>query len=411
MAQTEKMVALILAVQATLKYTAMHAMRKMEKHAERRALPKHTTQRGMESTVSPFYSDKGMYYLQSVLLIVLFLLTYSSASATYLGLFAKVDNVADNDTLNIREKPDYHSRKTGALAQDAFVGVDHCKKMGKSTWCKVFPMPLRDYNNFVDDGKPKWVNARYLKFDNRTYVDIDGKQGCDYALKCKGNKCEVVVGVIFNPKINYVTSLQTRWVTRKRLKAGNNFVGATGCDRHRLVEQYLRTHKEEKASRSRGNPLQKKIQKIVSLLSSIRANELTKYMHPKKGVVMTWSVHFGGKDDITFTHRDIKNLKKNRLKKIDWGHIYGKGDKVRMSLYDYMAKLAKPLNDMRKIKKLNRLKGFHCPSGRRCKGYEVFWIDEHSTTKEYDWQGLVVILEKYQGKWYVVGLLRDRWTI
>ena len=82
-----------------------------------------------------------------------------------------------------------------------------------------------------------------------------------------------------------------------------------------------------------------------------------------------------------------------------------------MSLYDYMLKLAKPLNDISKIEKLKTLKGFHCPSGMKCKGYEVFWIHERSETKEYDWQGLVVILEKYQGKWYVAGLFRDRWTI
>ena len=62
MAQTEKMAALILAVQATLKHTPMHVMRKMEKHAEKRALPKHTTRSDMGSTVSPFCSRKGDYY-------------------------------------------------------------------------------------------------------------------------------------------------------------------------------------------------------------------------------------------------------------------------------------------------------------------------------------------------------------
>ena len=357
-----------------------------------------------------------MHFLQRVLLIALFLFSYSSPSTTCLGLFANVINVAESDTLNVRVKPDYHSKKTGALPLDAFVGVDYCKKMGRSTWCKVFHIMLRDYDEFGYDAKPGWVNARYLKFHNRGYVIIDGKPNCDYALGCKNNKYEVVVDYTTNSKTNNITSLKTQWIDRRHLRGSSNF-GAVGdakdgyCTNGTYIEEFLQNHKEKKPLGKEGDFLQKKIRKIVSLLNSKKTNELTKYIHPKNGIVLTWSVRFGGKEDLTFTRSDVSNIKKNRFKKLNWGYTYGKGDKVSMSLYYYMSRLTKPLNSISKIKKLKTLKGFHCSFGSKCKGYEVFWINKNSKTKEYDWQGLIVIFEKYHGTWYIVGLLRDRWTV
>ncbi len=346
-------------------------------------------------------------------LLVLFLLIYLGASnISYPGLFAHVVNVANNDTLKVRAKPDYPSRKVGELLPDALVGIDYCKNMGKSMWCKVFSMPLMDYGSPLDEGKPNWVNSSFLTFDNKTYVKIDGKEACYYALKCQNNRCEVVLEAFHDSQTDYVTFLKIDWVSRNHLKAGNNAIGVTGCETHRIVEEFFQTQKEIKR-------LGKESQKVFEVLSILRnfddvgTDGLLNSMHPNKGIVMTWNVGFGGKEDLTFTHNDIRDCIDNRSTKIHWGYTSGKGDEVRMSLYAYIQKLTKPLNYFKisKVKRLKNLKGFHCHTGSQCKGYEVFWIDESSKTKEYDWQGLVVILEKYQGKWYVLGLLRDRWTI
>ncbi len=378
---------------------------------------------GLVSTVWQFCSNNTQGVLtsmQKLFIMLIFLYSYLGASTiTYPGLFATVVNVAENDTLNVRESSEYHSKKTGALPQDAFVGINYCKKVGKSTWCKIFHITQRDYEEFGYDAKDGWVNARYLKFDNRGYVIIDGKPKCDYALRCKDSKCEVVIDYMTNPNTNNITSLKTQWIKRDQLKASSNF-GAVGdardgyCTKGTYIEDFLKTQKEKKILLTVSNPLRKKVLEIVSLLNGVRyggIDEFMEYMHPQKGIVMTGNVYFGGKEDLTFTHSDIKNLEKNRFKKIHWGYTYGKGDEVRMSLYDYMSKLTKHFNDISKIEKLKTLKRFHCPSGMECKGYEVFWINEKSETKEYDWQGLVLIFEKYRGKWYVVGLMRDRWTI
>lgn len=343
------------------------------------------------------------------LLILTILVSVSYADFYPNTIFAEVKGVASNDTLNVRVASNYHSKKIGALPEGAFVGVDFCKEVGKSTWCKIFPIAQRDYF------KAGWVNARYLKFDdNRGYVIVDGKPKCDYALRCKNSKCEVVTDYTTNPNTNDITSLKTQWIKRDRLKGSSNF-GAVGdlrdgyCTSANYIEEFLERQKKIEH-------LGKGSQKVFDILSILHyfdtmgIDGFLNSIHPKKGVVMTWNVSFGRKEDIIFTKSDIKRYIDNPSKKIFWGYSNGKGDKIYLSLNDYMSKLTKPI-DISKIEKLKNLKGFHCSPKSECKAYEVFWIDEKSKTKDYDWQGLVVILEKYHDKWYVVGLLRDRWTI
>ncbi len=346
--------------------------------------------------------------------VILVSICLSASPMTPPGLFATVVKVAQSDTLNVRESPGYRSKKTGALPEGAFVGVDSCKKRGRSVWCRIFHIAQRDYENFGYDARPGWVNARYLTFNDRGYVIIDGKPNCDYALRCKNNRCEVAAEYTTDPQTQEVTSVKTRWIERKRLEGTNHFGAmpddpdASGyCNTRNYIEAFLRKQKERSLLGTRSDPLQKKVLDIVTVLNEGDMDAFMDFIHPKKGIVLTWSVRFGGKKDRFFTRSDITNS----AKKIHWGYTYGKGDEVRMSLYDYLSKLSRPITAISKIEELKTLNGFHCPLGDECKGYEVLWIDKSSKTPEYDWQGLVVIFEKYQGKWYLAGLLRDRWTI
>ena len=357
--------------------------------------------------------------MQKFLLIAIILSAYLNASNIfYPGLFASVVNVAENDTLNVRARPDYHSKKTGALSPHdlLYVGVDHCKKIGKSTWCKIFHLDQIDNKKSTLDNISGWVNAHFLQFTNKGYVIIDDKSNCNYVLSCNTHRCKVVIDYTIDPKTRNVTSLKTQWIDRKRLKASSHCISFNGtdasgyCKNGTHIKNPLK-HKSKKAKHSEEDKVKQRALDILSALQDIgmwNDDTLLKYMHPKKGIIITWNVQFGGKEDLTFTHNDIQNLEKNRSQKIDWGYTYGNGDKIQMSLYDYLLKLTKPFQ-ISKIEKLKTLKGFQCPSKSQCIGYELFWINHNSNTKEHDWQGLVIILEKYQNEWYVVGLLRDRW--
>ena len=326
-------------------------------------------------------------------------------------LFATVSGLVKNDTLNIRKNPDYKSAKVGALFSQMYVGVERCRSFKHSIWCKVYHL-AQNYENF----KSGWVNAKYLKTYNKGYVIIDGKPNCDYVLRCVKSKCEIVQSYETNKK-NKISALQTKWIEREHLKAASHFgamspKGEGYCTNGNYIQEYLREKRLRLLPEQTHDEAKKRAIIFAVALSSLGNSEnILSYLHPKKGIVMTWNVLFGGKEDMCFGYSDIKNIKKNRHRKIDWGQTYVKGDDVFMSLYDYMKMMTGSIADISRVEKLKDLKGFHCSPEAQCRGYEMFWINETSDSKEYDWLGLVVILEKYHTRWYVVAILRDRWTI
>lgn len=162
------------------------------------------------------------------------------------SLFGKVINVAEDDTLNVHKQSNYKSKKVAELPPKAYIGIEKCKKIQKTTWCRVYPMVQQWYEKFGNDSHKGWVNARYLKFNNRGYVIIDGKKNCDYVLRCKESKCEVVDR--YEQEKNYnVTSIKTKWIERDRLRGESNF-GAISededgfCNSRIFIEDYLKNN-------------------------------------------------------------------------------------------------------------------------------------------------------------------------
>ena len=125
-----------------------------------------------------------------IVIISILLLVQSWADTT--ALFGRVVNIDHNDTLNVRSQPDHRSKKVGALPLDAYVGIETRTKAKKRLWCRVYPMVQQWYEKFGDKSHIGWVNSKYLKFHNSGYVIIDGKKNCDYALRCKEGKCEII---------------------------------------------------------------------------------------------------------------------------------------------------------------------------------------------------------------------------
>lgn len=94
---------------------------------------------------------------------------------------------------------------------------------------------------------------QYLKFDNQGYIIIDGKPDCDYVLRCKADKFQVVTDYTTDSKTNSISSLKTRWIDRNRRKASNHFgtmpddPDASGyCNTGNYVKAYLTNQKKTK---------------------------------------------------------------------------------------------------------------------------------------------------------------------
>ena len=176
------------------------------------------------------------------ILLILSAVAYSKTSPKD-SLSASVVNVASNDVLNVRSKANWHSKKIASIPSYSAgsVRVNRCKRVGKSTWCKI--SPLNDIEGYGYGAPSGWVNARYLHLSSRGYVSINGKKNCYYSLYCKNKKCKVVIDLRENNKYD-VVALKTKIYPKSAIKAETNFSAMPEndegyCVSRRKIEEFL----------------------------------------------------------------------------------------------------------------------------------------------------------------------------
>jgi len=176
-------------------------------------------------------------------IVILTVLLSVGSWADSMALFGKVINVSENDILNVRSQSNYRSKKVGELPPNAYVGIEKCKMVKSSTWCRVYQLVQ---NYYSDNFHPGWVNARYLKFSDRGYVIVQGTRNCAYALSCNNGRCEVVLDFETNND-HGVSKLHTEWIERSLLKGESNF-GVTPenedgyCNSRIFIDDYLKKY-------------------------------------------------------------------------------------------------------------------------------------------------------------------------
>ena len=164
--------------------------------------------------------------------LVLFFL-FSPIFANDYALKYKVVNVAENDTLNVRQNPHYKSDKVGELYPNNTVSLHYCKKTDKDTkWCLI-------EDTFVN--LKGWVNAKFLKPDTAatfvnlirtpTTIYIENKEklqkvlltktsDCYFALKCEKKDGNNMCRILYHDKISNKNIVG--WVKREDLIGADN---------------------------------------------------------------------------------------------------------------------------------------------------------------------------------------------
>ena len=312
------------------------------------------------------------------------------------ALFATVVNVPTNDILNVREKPNYKSKKIGSLSpkDDYLLVVEKCEKKEKSIWCKIHLAELYDVDNF-DIDKSGWVNAKYLTFYDNGYVLIDGIGNCDYSLECKDGFCELIDGIIYYPGIYVIKS--TKRIKRERLSPTNHLGAMTeGGDGYCNIHSYLTKKESPKWL----------IAIFLEDLKTDNFNDIASLIDPTKGVILTDHISFGITDKV-FTQNEFLNYLKND-KKVIKAFEDGKDEKqpTFLTIKEFLNSLHKNFDDLTNISTCKDFKGFKQTKDMKC--FIVKWED---TEVAQNYLNLIVILKKYKNRWYIIGILKDRWTI
>lgn len=324
--------------------------------------------------------------MRAILLILFFLATLNAEDITRTPpILATVINVPKGDVLNIRARPNYRAKKIGFLRNNEDVEVLKCIRVGsKSKWCKIEMYGFTEYAGFTDEARVGWVNAKYLRPVYSTYVDVeindpDAQGGnCEYSLSCRNGVCKVYNGT----KIHKVK--------RSKLRA---FFPFGGHCRHINLDKLDKLQSSKKAAR-----------RVYKALKNCNVSKFKRYIHPKKGILITYNTNF---------YRTTKHLSRYEFsryyrsyKKFLLGVHDGSGDNVYLTLKRYCKILSRAARKARLITKKASAKESGFPHARNAVAYYA-----KESQPNPGWKGVLLVLEKYKGKWYLVGLAYYRWTI
>lgn len=311
-------------------------------------------------------------------------------------LFAWIANVPKHDVLNVRALPDYRAAKVAAIASDApySLKVYRCKKVSKrSRWCLVSPAEL--YGVGVPDFKG-WVNARYLTFFDNGYVLVDGKGGCDYALQCAKGMCELVDEIVRVGGVYLLRS--TRKVARKRLSPSNRFEAMDEeGDGYCTLDTYLSSASQPKGA-------------VALFFDALRRGDTeaaAAQIHPKEGLLLSDHIVFGVQD-VHFMPDAFQSAWKRNAKRIP--PYAEEGDDAALAprgLRDFFAQFP-PLEEAEVLRERSDFAGY-ANRTKGIKAVELGWNVHTGTPRQKVYA--VAIVERYGTRWYLVALLRKRWTI
>jgi len=314
-------------------------------------------------------------------------------------LFGRVSGVAEDDTLNVRLHPDPRARKVGAVPPHATVGIRECRRIGCSRWCRIFSLAQNGY-----DGPAGWVNARYLKLSDRGYVLIDGRGNCDYTLSCSHGICDVVTAYYGAGAIHAVDRQR---IARSRLRAAGRFEaleknGEGYCSGEERILDWLAKHPG--GYRFGDDPAWRRLTEALWHIDPEHPEALAPYIHPRRGLILSYFPRFAPEVDRHFTPEDFV---RNDRKKILWGVTEGTGEEIRLSLREFLRTLPRDPDRLRERRRIDIPRKLSC---RTCRAYLLYWYDR-PREEDPGWQGLVAVLAPWKGRWYLVALRRDYWTI
>jgi hypothetical protein len=154
---------------------------------------------------------------------------------------------------------------------------------------------------------------------------------------------------------------------------------------------------------------------LINALKSKNYEYFSTKIHPEKGVRFSMYAFINQKRDKVFTKEDFdRYIKTNIL--FTWGEKDGSGELYRSTLQNYFSdwmmkkdfsKAQMLLNkSMASGNSLNNTKDAY-PNAE----FVEFYIPGTERYSKMDWFALRFVYEKYDGKYFLVGIVNDQWTI
>jgi len=157
------------------------------------------------------------------------------------------------------------------------------------------------------------------------------------------------------------------------------------------------------------------------ILADIKKKDYLKfseYIHPADGIRFSPYGYIDSAEDVHLSGDQFVEILKNKQQKLNWGSYDGSGDTILLTVPAYFARFVYDVDFLKPEKSsLNKFIGFGNSLNNLQKIYPGCPFTERHFSgfdKKYegmDWRSLRLVFKKHAGKYYLVGVVHDQWTI
>ncbi|MCS3532685.1 hypothetical protein [Chryseobacterium sp. JUb7] len=156
-------------------------------------------------------------------------------------------------------------------------------------------------------------------------------------------------------------------------------------------------------------------EEVVQSVKDRDYKKFAAFIHPEKGVRFSMYAFVNPKEDKQFSKTDFEKYQPTKTL-FTWGTMDGSGDLYKATINDYFTKWVYSkdfatgqvsFNEFQgKGNSLNNIKEIYPKAD-----FTENFIKGSDANAEMDWKTLRLVFEEYQGKYYLIAVVNDQWTI
>lgn len=154
---------------------------------------------------------------------------------------------------------------------------------------------------------------------------------------------------------------------------------------------------------------------VLKTLQSKDYKRFSEFIHPEKGVLFSMYAFVDPKENKKFSKSDFEKYQPTKTL-FTWGTMDGSGDLYKATIDNYLTKWVYSKDFVTGEFSLNK---FHGGGNSLNNLKEIYpkadftenFIKGSEANAEMDWKCLRLVFEEFQGKYYLVAVINDQWTI
>lgn len=189
------------------------------------------------------------------------------------------------------------------------------------------------------------------------------------------------------------------------------------ADKEKVPENNVEDNLEDDLEDGSEDDLEKRSHEAMGAIRNYDTKTWSEFAHPQKGIRFSPYTFVNGDEDLVFDREKLKNAS-NDSTIHTWGIYDGIGEPIKLNFSEYYKRFIYDA-DFAKAEEVS----FNKPLGGGNTINNTFEFYKDSVIIEYhfpgtnpefggmDWRSLKIAFEKYDGTWYIVGIIHDEWTI